>query len=702
MKNPYFLLSCMLITLFGLTATAQKTVTVTTNEPSGLQVMNPQTYQPIEWDGNSLTATVPVGYGLQMQPSGNFEIKKVLINGNDKGTQNYFSYSDFNDGDTFTVTMNEKQPKVLVIKGDADQVYVSSDYTEYRKDKQTDGKWTIPITNEYGTTYIYANTGFSLKSVTDEKGTSYLNYGNCSIYHGSLPSGTTEITVESYNKDEARTASFSVEVTGDASVVSLRRNGENDDVPASQFSNIKFNPDTELPVSISHAQYGKSLYKVYIGEEEQTPQGTTYRLSNITNGCVVKIETDYPDIDVPVKFVFTNEGTEGAVSTVRIDGQPLETGAWLATDFKVKLGKQVSFELNNNDYTVNSYAVNGQSYLTNFIVTNEDGYSITVDANKLEPYKLSVITAEWEHVVIGKAYSNPFESLPLNDAETVLDIPRSWNSIEIKAADGWRIDHVYEAGTENELGISFSLSGDKSIEIYASEYKREKKAVVYFEESDWVYKNITLNPSDNTLRKDITPENGYNFIDYNEADRPFSVNFYHQSFSNPVVYLNGEKIENEYGRYPALETMPENSVIKVFTTEPESHNVTYTINNDVNAQIAHDYLTVVDNPTIHSVQHGTHIVITPVSREGIAVKANDKEVAADAEGRFIVPVTEDTAISIAGKGTVSVSELDADGSTTLNVFNLQGIRVLENASRESLTNLPAGVYIINGKKVIKK
>lgn len=44
----------------------------------------------------------------------------------------------------------------------------------------------------------------------------------------------------------------------------------------------------------------------------------------------------------------------------------------------------------------------------------------------------------------------------------------------------------------------------------------------------------------------------------------------------------------------------------------------------------------------------------------------------------------------------------AEEPTTVDVYNLTGIRVLKNAPKENVNNLPAGLYIVNGKKVMVK
>ncbi|MDE6527463.1 MAG: hypothetical protein K2L78_00245, partial [Muribaculaceae bacterium] len=47
----------------------------------------------------------------------------------------------------------------------------------------------------------------------------------------------------------------------------------------------------------------------------------------------------------------------------------------------------------------------------------------------------------------------------------------------------------------------------------------------------------------------------------------------------------------------------------------------------------------------------------------------------------------------------SVIELGADNAeANKGVYNLLGVKVLDNASEADLSRLPAGVYIVNGQK----
>ena len=51
---------------------------------------------------------------------------------------------------------------------------------------------------------------------------------------------------------------------------------------------------------------------------------------------------------------------------------------------------------------------------------------------------------------------------------------------------------------------------------------------------------------------------------------------------------------------------------------------------------------------------------------------------------------------------IKVEDITINTVENNNVYNLQGILVVKNASTEQISDLPAGLYIINGKKVVLK
>lgn len=53
-------------------------------------------------------------------------------------------------------------------------------------------------------------------------------------------------------------------------------------------------------------------------------------------------------------------------------------------------------------------------------------------------------------------------------------------------------------------------------------------------------------------------------------------------------------------------------------------------------------------------------------------------------------------------GESGIQAIIADNSTKADIYNLQGIIIKHNASEKDLHSLPAGIYIMNGKKVVVK
>lgn len=52
--------------------------------------------------------------------------------------------------------------------------------------------------------------------------------------------------------------------------------------------------------------------------------------------------------------------------------------------------------------------------------------------------------------------------------------------------------------------------------------------------------------------------------------------------------------------------------------------------------------------------------------------------------------------------SAAIEDVFAETTTVADIFNLQGIIIKRNASKEDLHSLPAGIYIVNGKKIVVK
>ena len=62
-------------------------------------------------------------------------------------------------------------------------------------------------------------------------------------------------------------------------------------------------------------------------------------------------------------------------------------------------------------------------------------------------------------------------------------------------------------------------------------------------------------------------------------------------------------------------------------------------------------------------------------------------------------INADTNISISDSNS-SIAGVAADNNAAVDVYSLQGVLIISNATPERIAALPAGLYIIGNKKVV--
>ncbi|MDE5785017.1 MAG: hypothetical protein K2H98_00635, partial [Duncaniella sp.] len=631
--------------------------------------------------------------------------------------------SNLEDGDVVNVTTDTKKPKQIKIVGDPARIYVQDeDGVKHDASDNVDGAWLITCKSDWNTTYVLANDGYLLTSAKDENGRVYLSSTNnyFSIYHGDLKSGVNTVTVEAKSEDEIYDGNITVNLDGSPYYVSFCFNGQYNGVNLKQGENtVRFSRDTDLPFIIKHGydnEYNPmSLYKVSLNGTPLEAVNRQYTITEINNGDVIDISVDPPAVDVNVHVLFDdNEASKKALLQVRNDGKLVNSTDY--ESFVSQTGKSISFNFDYKNYNVTLTENGNPVYVSYGSATRnlnvEQDYTYMISATEIEPYKVTIICENYENLIVASdAYGeNAYE---LTGIESEISVLPSNTTTHFIPKDGWKIKRLSNADTDTELYNPCTVTDGLSVFVELEEFKRDKECTVYVDPIGWNYLMFVLAPNSNTdckyfyLKSDYDEtgelDPGYQTMYYNDSDRPFGISGSDKSYMSPVVYLNGEVCEGNYGSYPALANVQEGDVIKIMGSDTPVHEVSYKVSPDVNVKVVHDRTMEVDHTATHQAHSGTEIHIIPVSRAGIKVTAGGNEIVPDEEGKFVHIVSEPVEIAIAPAVPTSIIDIEASANEVVDVYNLQGVCVRKAAAPAEINNLPAGIYVTAaGKKIVVK
>lgn len=708
------------------TALSAKTVTFTIDDPAAAYLYNTGNYSNIYFEGNtSKTEEISDNAGIVVNINSGFylndiKVGETTIEGNSYQNNFYIDPSVMEDGSTVNISTIKKESKTIYVVADPTQVTLKVDGTDiYNAENFKDGKWTISTTNEYPNLSFTCEDGYVIKSITKD-GVSVINSYDSgkvdlTVYPQSPIAGGETYSVECSSLAELRTLHVSLEVMGSDDEVSTDpellskvkvQRGNYTDVPSSKWSDIALIPSSELPLIISSSSYNKTLYKCTLNGESQTMYEGKFTLSNLTNGDKIQVWPDYPDVNVPLTF----EGFTDAITGITVDGEPVDKEVWSVAGYTVKLGSQVYVSLDTNNYSVESVTVNGESkptYYCSFTVSSESAIKIVITGSKKEPYKVTLNYEPETIRVYNATYANPEAEITLSDTGTTeIEVPAGQKELYFVATEGNKITQIYNETTNSKEYSTSNLTiySNCELTIYTEEFVRDQTCVFYLQEDlNWYSKSITLAPA--STREEIALEDGYNFIKYNNSDRPFLFSCNPMS-GDAVIFLNGERIQNTYDSTP-FETMEPNSVIKIFSNANAIPTYALTVDNQSEGAVSilADYVNAIES-TEAQVIGTTDIMfeITETAAETAAstapyvIKVNDTEVTANAEGNFIATITADSKIEVTKSETdpvnpddpdVSIVEISAEKAG--NIYNLQGVKVI---------NPKKGIFISNGKKIV--
>ena len=475
--------------------------------------------------------------------------------------------------------------------------------------------------------------------------------------------------------------------------------------------------DVELPITV-FAQTTSSTADsrvVYIYRNgEVVSAGPSYKLTeeNLADGDVYRFELEYPTFNIDVT------GAEYISATLYGEAVTLAEGA-------------------------NNFDVNYEAEDSKFVFSAVEGYYIataTVDGKNLQPKEgvYSFMPFAANNVVIVALPTSI--TINVNDAAGIMNmvlVNDDWDYVEIE--DGENVIDMTEfaGGIQSilfgpDLELSYDITkvifngedvtesayveedgcyliypvvGGSVLDITAEKVNREDLLVVYVSGTEnvrdpYIYNRWGAVDLGGELKE------GYQNVLFNESyDCPLMCAY---SMLNPGInaycFYNNEQVVFDWGFNINATSY---GVLKYYFQESEPEPVLDYIEVEGSNNPPIVYVDDVKEGEIYPILRGMETAYTHAELPGtlavLSAPAGDtyEEVYFDGvlqtpteEGTYVYYMTEPREIMIYANGTSAIQTIDADKANKADVYNLQGIKV-------NGQDLPAGFYVVNGKKVAK-
>ena len=514
------------------------------------------------------------------------------------------------------------------------------------------------------------------------------------------------LVIKTATLDEMRTASCKVTVD-DPSKVTLRLSRTYTTVQLKSGENeVKFIPGTESTFTISPQSYDTPLYKVTRNSVAAEAEWGSYTLKDVADGDVIDIQANYPDVDCAVKFNINADGV-GFIKSLTVNGN--EVTNFLDDNFSVKCGSNISITRNSEDYKLESFKVNGADktddfYSDSYDIFVTDATTFDITAKKYTTLKATIDIDDVTHATVYKGYSYYDDAFDMKNGKNEIEVSEQQPLISLVAKDGYYFTSVNDGTTEyadnNVSKIELSVVDGMVLKVVTAAIVRDKKALVYVDDRK-ATNSLVFSRGDYNR---IEMSTGYNELEFYKGDNPFTVTVY---ASTKKVYKNDVAVNPTYsgGSYFTF-SLEDGDVVKMFFTK-----VPAMVKADITANGGAENLSVVKNriQPVADFSAGISCLedteLAFAAKEGYSIKAltvDGTAATAEADGTYKVVVKADANIVVDLQTASGISSVtNADASRTANVYNANGVLVLKNATPEQTAKLAKGLYIINGKKVVR-
>lgn len=458
---------------------------------------------------------------------------------------------------------------------------------------------------------------------------------------------------------------------------------------------IAFNAAEEGHLTIAPPnKYTDQIYNVTLdGEKVSRDRWYTYEM-DIQNGSVVVATVNIPEEYITLTFTYSEEG-EGCIGKLLVNGEELEDFDGLST--QVLKGSKIKFE-RNPDFYISRYSVNDggaekwMDALPSIQVMNDTKFWF--NAHPARPYDVVIFCDHPERMKIYNSRNLTGEPIELEpEGPTTYTLPVGNPYLSWRAVKGCGIDLV-TLGEDIVLNNFAEIPENSGIMFLTAEYERNYHAIVWIDAVEGI-ENFYFKDNEGDA---VTLAPGYNEIDFYQAMSPFTFTAFPEDMTQSyetVVYVDGKKKRPDFGSFDL--NLTDGSIAKIYVLEePEECSVITKINSvDGDVTVKYDRLGSVNNFLIPlKVTKNTEMSVRVDNcTHNYDLTVNGEKVEADEDGNhnFLVNA-KNTTIQVSGFD--AIEEIN-DGPEDCAIYNLQGICV---GNTSNTRHLPAGIYVINGKK----
>lgn len=561
----------------------------------------------------------------------------------------------------------------------------------------TDGTNTFDGLTQWTPVTLMPADGWIMKEVLNVTGGYTNSEWNSGTDYNYIQSDL-ELKVEVANLEEVRTTSFTINVDNPEKVSCyFNKTYYNPELVAGE-NIVKCIPDVETPVRIGSNNNQYPLYSVSLDGTPLSSSDNMYAIA-VVDGMKVDITADYPDIDEAVNFVFLNDARD-FVTKVTVNNE--EVTNYAEDGFKVKCGDRITIYGDEDNFVFNNLSFKGEKYsqtdtyfYTSVSYTVLEPTTVTVNAEKAAEINVTVNVDNADAITLYRGYKYLNKTVPLVNGENKITFSNLSNDITISSNSGFKIESITADGVAVEKGYygDYELKATEGlvINITSSEIVHDKTLVVYLQNLSAAYYGVSFS---NDYSQSYNLQEGYNVIQYAQEETPF---YFSEYYAVKNVYLNDEKMQvsNSF----SIPVEENNSVLKIYlSVVPAEYTVEFTVADDAPGfAVVRDIVRTVETSQPVTVLSNTRFDITPELADALVVKVNDEPVAYDTEnGRYQFAINSDSKVEITRNPLVGVEITTADNAAK-KIYNLQGVEINKNVSE-----LPAGIYIIDGKKVVRK